>query len=73
MELTISPKMSIFYGEEGKGDVTWNTFKYEIIALLCENVFTHEHISLGIRRACREQAGDSFADWVPIYNLLKSF
>ena len=34
-----------------KEKVTWNTFKYEISALLCEKLFTHEQISLAIRRA----------------------
>ena len=52
------PKLSVFYGEEGKGDVTWETFQFEIEALLCEKIFRHEQILLGIRRACKGKAGD---------------
>ena len=29
------PKLSQFYGEDGKGEETWDAFKYEIEALLC--------------------------------------
>ena len=52
------PKLSQFYGEDGKGEVTWVAFKYEIEALLCDKVFTQEQILLGVRRACKGKAGD---------------
>ena len=52
------PKLSQFYGEDGKGEVTWDAFKYEIEALLCDKVFIHEQILLGVRRACKGKAGD---------------
>ena len=52
------PKLSVFYGEEGKGETTWETFKYEIQALLCEKIFKEEQILLGIRRACKGKSSD---------------
>ena len=52
------PKLSIFYGEEGKGDVTWTAFKYEIESLVHQKVFSEEQILLGLRRACKGKAAD---------------
>lgn len=52
------PKLSSFYGEENKGDSTWETFKFEIQALLADNVFSEEQILLGIRRSVKGNAGD---------------
>ena len=48
----------MFCGEEGKGEITWETFRYEIEALLCDKVFKEEQILLGIRRACKGKASD---------------
>jgi hypothetical protein len=47
------PKLSNFYGEENKGEVTWETFKFEIESLITDNMFTEEHFLLGIRRAVK--------------------
>ena len=33
------PKMSTFFGEEGRGDVSWPTFKYEVESLLNEGLY----------------------------------
>jgi hypothetical protein len=52
------PKLSSFYGEDNKGDATWETFKFEIQALLADNVFSEEQLLLGIRRAVKGNAGD---------------
>lgn len=50
--------MSSFYGEEGKGDVKWNTFKYEIESIISDESFSKEQILLGIRRALKGNASD---------------
>ena len=52
------PKISMFYGEENKGEVNWQTYKFEVAALLEENAFTKEQILLGIRRSAKGNAGD---------------
>lgn len=52
------PKLSTFYGEEVKGEVTWVTFKYEVEALITDNVFSLEQILLGMRRALKGTASD---------------
>ena len=53
------PRLSrLFYGEDGKGDVNWDGFRYEIEALLREKIFTDEQILLGIRISCKGKAGD---------------
>ncbi|XP_053372981.1 uncharacterized protein LOC123532109 [Mercenaria mercenaria] len=52
------PKLSNFYGEDNKGDVTYEAFKYEIQSLLSEKVFTEAQIMLGVRRALRGTASD---------------
>lgn len=52
------PKLSTFYGEEGKGEVTWVTFKYEVEALIIDKVFSPEQMLLGMRRALKGTASD---------------
>lgn len=52
------PKLSYFYGEDNKGDVTWETFKFEIESLVTERIFTEEQLLLGIRRAVKGTASD---------------
>ena len=52
------PKFSIFFGETGKGEVSWETFKYEIEAVRIGYVFTQEQILFGIRRSVKGSAGD---------------
>lgn len=52
------PKLGNFFGEEGKGDVSWKTFKYEIEALRSQEFFTPEQIAIGIRRATKGAASD---------------
>lgn len=52
------PKLSSFYGEEGKGEVQWNTFRYEIESIISDEFFSKEQILLGIRRALKGNASD---------------
>ena len=52
------PKLSTFYGEDNKGETTWETFKYEIQSLITDKVFSNEQIVLGVRRAVKRNAGD---------------
>lgn len=52
------PKLSNFYGEENKGDVTYEAFKFEVQSLLSEKVFTEAQVLLGMRRALRGTASD---------------
>lgn len=52
------PKLSIFYGEDGKGEASWPTFKYEVESLLREKLYSKEQIHQGIRRSLKGGAGD---------------
>ena len=52
------PKFSIFFGEEGKGEVNWETYRYEIEAVRQEDIFSPEQIMFGIRRSLKGKAGD---------------
>jgi hypothetical protein len=45
------PKISTFYGEDNKGDVSWETFHVEISSLFSDTYFTDDQILLSIRRA----------------------
>jgi hypothetical protein len=49
------PKLSIFYADESKGEVSWETFKFEIGSLMTVNMLTEEQILLGIKRAVNVQ------------------
>lgn len=53
------PKLSIFYGEKGKGEVTWESFKFEVESFLAEKVFTPEQILIGMRRSLKGAANDN--------------
>jgi len=52
------PKISVFYGESGKGEVSWESWKYEVEALINSRSFTDEQILLCIRRSLKGDAGD---------------
>ncbi len=52
------PRISTFYGEDGKGEVNWLTFKFEVDSLKTERIFSDEQILLGIRRAVKGNASD---------------
>ncbi|KAH3724573.1 hypothetical protein DPMN_050393 [Dreissena polymorpha] len=51
-------KLSTFFRDQGKGEVTWDTFKYEVKATVNGKVLKSEQISLGVRRAVKGSAGD---------------
>jgi len=51
------PKFSIFYGD-GRGEVSWDTFKYEVASVLAEDSYTDEQIMFGIRRSLKGPASD---------------
>jgi hypothetical protein len=51
------PKISQFYGEPGKGEVSFLTWRYEVRCLQ-EETYTEEQILLGIRRSCKGSAAD---------------
>lgn len=63
------PKLSTFFGEEGKGEATWEKFKYEVEALLIENCFTETQILQGIRRSIKGSAGEKIRRLGPGANL----
>ena len=52
------PRISLFYGEDGKGEVNYQTWKYEVKCLLEEKTYTNEQILLGIRRSLRGEAAN---------------
>lgn len=52
------PRFSQFYGEGSKGEVTWETFKFEVGSVQIAKTFTEEQILHGIRRAVKGEASD---------------
>jgi hypothetical protein len=52
------PKFSIFYGETSKGEVNWDTFRFEVESVLFDNIFEESQILLGIRRSLKGSAAD---------------
>ena len=52
------PKLSNFHGDDNKGDVNWETFKFEVDSLMEDNFFSEEQILLGVRRAVKGTASD---------------
>lgn len=51
------PRISLFFGDSTKGEVTYQTWKYEILCLEAEDIFTEEQICMGIRRSAKGEAG----------------
>ena len=52
------PKFPSFGGKSGKGEVTWDCFKFEIELLITDRVFSQEHVLHGIRRAAKGEVAD---------------
>jgi len=52
------PKFSIFYGEVSKGEVSWDSFRYEVNATIRDKVFTDAEVMFGLRRALKGSAAD---------------
>ena len=47
-----------FFGEDGKGEVTYQTWKYEIECLKQEKKYPEDQILLAIRRAAKGEAAN---------------
>lgn len=52
------PKFPIFYGEDGKGEGGWASFKFEVLSVLAEDIYQEEQILTGIRRSVKGSAAD---------------
>ena len=52
------PRLSIFFGEDGKGEVTYQTWKYEIECLKEEKKYPEDQILMAIRRAAKGEAAN---------------
>lgn len=52
------PKLSYFFGEGKKGDVSWETFKFEVASVQCSGSFNRAQILFGVRRAVKGEASD---------------
>lgn len=52
------PKLSVFYGEDGKGETSWDCFKYEIECISNSQTYSEEQILFGIRRSVKGAAAD---------------
>ena len=52
------PKISIFYGEESKGEVNWETYRSEVLWHLRDGMFTKEQILMGVRRSLKGSAAE---------------
>ena len=59
------PKVSAFYGEPGKGEVTWESFKFEVGALKEGKPYSKEQILYGVRRAIKGQASEKIRQLGP--------
>ena len=51
-------RLSIFYGEDGKGEVGFQTWKYEILCLQEEKKYPEDQILLAIRRSAKGEAAN---------------
>jgi len=52
------PRISLFFGEEGKGEVAYQTWAYEVKCLKAEGTYTNEVLLQSIRRSLRGNAAD---------------
>lgn len=52
------PRLSIFFGEEGKGEVGFQTWKYEIECILQEHKYEEDQILMAIRRSAKGEAAN---------------
>ena len=51
------PRISLFYEEQGKGEVNYRTWKYEVNCLIKEKMYySKDSLLLGIRRSLRGEA-----------------
>ncbi|KAH3876242.1 hypothetical protein DPMN_000079 [Dreissena polymorpha] len=52
------PRISLFYGEPGKGEVSYRAWRYEVNCLIKDKTYSHASMLLGIRRSLRGEAAD---------------
>ena len=52
------PRLSIFFGEDGRGEVGYQTWKYEIECLKAEKKYPEDQLLLAIRRAAKGEAAN---------------
>lgn len=52
------PRVSFFYGEPGKGEVSYPSWRYEINCLLSEGSYSKDQILQGVRRSCKGEAAN---------------
>lgn len=53
-----TPTISSFFGEAGKGDVSYSTWRYEIECLMEEKVYSEHVLLLAIRQSARREAAN---------------
>ena len=63
-------RISIFFGEDGKGEVTYQTWEYEIECFKQEKKYPEDQILLAIRRAANGEAANILRN---IDEILKKF
>lgn len=52
------PRLSIFYGEQWKGEINIQTWKYERDYLVVENKYTEDTILMAIRRSAKSEVAN---------------
>ena len=52
------PRISSFGGDSGKGEVTWECLKFEVLSLETDSVYTPEQILHGIRKAAKGEVAE---------------
>ncbi|MCG7879679.1 MAG: hypothetical protein JAY75_19795 [Candidatus Thiodiazotropha taylori] len=70
------PRVSIFFGEEGKGEVGFQTWKYEIQCLLHEGKYPEDQLLMAIRRSAKGEAANilrRLGTSATIVDILKKF
>ena len=51
-------RLSIFFGEDGKGEVTYQTWRYEIQCLMRDKGYSEDQVLLAIRRSAKGEAAN---------------
>lgn len=54
---------TVFYGDEGKYEINWDTFKYEIDSVLSEATFVDSWYCLGLDVLSRVVFVTKWGDW----------
>ena len=52
------PRLSIFYGDDRKGEDTYKTWRYEIQCLQAEKKYPEDQILMAIRRSAKGEAAN---------------